>query len=129
LRVGRQGAYQKYCQRQELQKTDWELVHGDPLFRLAGPCLRVGLTAAEMSAGLYIDSRQLSCGKNPPHLQTRSPLITAANYSRVLETSRSTERRAVIPLTCEALSATREHYAFTALGGGDGRRGQTERFL
>ena len=63
LRIGWHDAYQKYCQRQELQKTDWELVHGDPLFRLAGPCLRVGLAAAEMSAGLYIDSRQLSCGK------------------------------------------------------------------
>jgi hypothetical protein len=32
LRVGRQDAYQKYCQRQELQQTDWEFVHGDPLF-------------------------------------------------------------------------------------------------
>jgi hypothetical protein len=83
LRVGRQDAYQKYCQRQELQKTDWELVHGDPLFRLAGPCLRVGLAAAEMSAGLYIDSRQLSCGKKPAEILSIGQAVqfTGLNFS------------------------------------------------
>jgi hypothetical protein len=73
LRVGRQNAYQKYCQHQELQKTDWEPVHGDPLFRLAGPfSAGPALTTAEMSAGFYRDSRGLSCGKGAAVFENQS---------------------------------------------------------